>query len=88
MAPCTLIARRHHIGMPGKGDMRGAVADAGIEVVDIWCAGFAEGDAMHLEAGVFEDIFEHAKRAGIGRSYGRAADEIAGNGEGISHAPA
>ena len=43
---------------------------------------------MHLEASAFEDIFEHAKRAGIGRGYGRAADEIAGNGEGIGHAPA
>ncbi len=43
---------------------------------------------MHLEAGAFEDIFEHAERAGIGRSYGRAADEITGNGEGISHGSA
>ncbi len=88
MAPGALISRRHHIGMPGKGDVRGSVADAGIEVVDVCGAGFAEGDAMHLEAGALEDIFEHPKRAGIGRRYGRAADEIAGNGEGISHAPA
>jgi hypothetical protein len=35
MAPCALISRRHHIGMPGKGDVRGSVADPGIEVVDI-----------------------------------------------------
>ncbi len=35
MAPCALIARRHDVGMPGKGDVRGGVADAGIEVVDI-----------------------------------------------------
>src|SRR5258705_11544069 len=88
MAPCALIARRHHIGMAGKGDVRGSVADAGIEVFDIGSAGFSEGDAMHLEAGAFKDIFEYAKRAGIGRGYGGAADEIAGNGEGVSHAPA
>ena len=43
---------------------------------------------MHLEAGVFQDIFEHAERAGIGRGYRGAAEEVAGNGKGVSHAPA
>jgi len=28
--------------------------------------GFAEGDAMHFEAGGFQDGFEHAERAGVG----------------------
>ena len=88
MRPGALVARRHHVGMAGKGDVRGTVADAGIEIVDIGGAGFAEGDAMHLEAGVFQDIFEDAERAGIGRGYRRAAEEIAGNGKGIIHAPA
>src|SRR5258708_37287845 len=88
MGPCALVARRHHVGMPGKGDVGSTVADTGIEVVDIGGAGFAEGDAMHLEAGTFQDIFEHAERAGIGRGYRWAADEIAGNGEGISHGSA
>src|SRR6266568_2314555 len=68
MGPRALISRRHYVGMPGKSDMRGSVADACIEVVDIGSAGFAEGDAMHLEAGGAEDLFEHAKRACIGRS--------------------
>ena len=63
-------------------------ADAGIEIVDIGGAGLAEGDAMHLEAGGFQDIFEHAERAGIGRGYRGAAQQVAGDGEGISHAPA
>ena len=88
MGPCALVAGRHHVGMAGEGDVRGAVADAGIEVVDIGGAGFAEGDAMHLEAGGFQDIFQNAERAGVGRGYRGAADEIAGNREGISHAPA
>ena len=43
---------------------------------------------MYLEAGAVKDVFKHAERAGIGRSYRRTADQIAGNGEGISHAPA
>src|ERR1700716_1923414 len=83
MAPGALVARRHHVGMSGKGEVRRRVADAGIEVVDIGSAGFAEGDTMHLEAGAFQDIFEHAERAGIRRGYRGAADEIAGNGKGI-----
>ena len=64
------------------------IADAGIEVVDIGGAGLAEGDAMHLEAGALQEIFEHAERAGIGGRNGGAADEVAGNGDSIIHAPA
>jgi hypothetical protein len=41
---------------------------------------------MHLEAGAFKDIFQNTKRAGVGRRYGWAADEIAGNREGVIHA--
>jgi hypothetical protein len=36
----------------------------------------------------FKEIFENAERAGVGRGYRGAADEIAGNREGVSHAPA
>jgi hypothetical protein len=43
---------------------------------------------MHLEAGGIQDIFEHAERTGVGRGYRGAAEEILGNGKGISHAPA
>ena len=82
MGPCALVARRHHVGMAGKGDVRRAGADAGIEVVDIGGAGFAEGDAMHLEAGGLQDVFEDAERAGVGRGYGGAAQQVAGDGEG------
>ena len=74
--------------MAGKGDVRRSVADAGIEIVDIGGAGLREGDAMHLEAGGFQQVFENAERAGIGGGDGRAADEVAGNGNGIIHAPA
>src|SRR6266850_641525 len=88
MAPGALVARRHHVGMPGEGDVRRIVADAGIEVVDIGGAGFAEGNAVHLETGILQDTFEHTKRAGINRSYRGTAEQIAGNGESISHASA
>jgi hypothetical protein len=40
---------------------------------------------MHLEAGGFQDILEHAKRAGVGRRHRRAADQVAGNGNSVSH---
>jgi hypothetical protein len=39
-----------------------------------------------FETGRFKQIFQNAERPGIGRSYRRAADEIAGDREGISHA--
>ena len=67
--------------------MCGAAADAGIEIVDVGGAGLAEGDAMHLEAGGLQEAFENAERAGIGGGDGRAADEVAGDGNGIIHAP-
>src|SRR6476469_10991445 len=41
---------------------------------------------MHLEAGVFQQALKDAERAGIGGSYGRAADEVTGDGNGIIHA--
>jgi len=88
MRPGGLIARRHHVGMSRKGDVRGRVADPGIEVVDIGGARLAEGDAMYFEAGAFKDIFEHAECAGVSGGHRRAAEKIAGDGEGISHAPA
>ena len=90
MGPGALVARRHHVGMSGKGDVRRRGADAGIEIVDIGGAGFAEGDAMHLEAGGFQNGFEHAERAGVFRGYRGAAQQVAGDGEsgeGIGHAP-
>ena len=59
VAPGGLVAGRHHVGMPGKADVRRLLADAGIEIVDIGGAGFAEGDAMDLEAGGFQDVFEN-----------------------------
>ena len=88
MAPCGFVAGRHHVGMAGKGDVRRCVADAGVEIVDIGGAGLAEGDAVHLEACGFQEVFENTERAGVGRGNGGAADEVAGNGNGVIHGPA
>jgi hypothetical protein len=41
---------------------------------------------MGFETGRFKEIFQNAERAGIGRGYRGAADEITGDREGISHA--
>jgi hypothetical protein len=43
---------------------------------------------VHLEAGVFQQALEDAERSGIGGSDRRAADEVAGNGNGVIHTPA
>ena len=86
--PCGFVAGRHHVGMSGKGDVRRAVADAGVEIVDVGCAGLAEGDAVHLEAGVLQQTLEDAERTGIGGGDRRAADEVAGDGNGVVHSPA
>src|SRR6185437_5053293 len=86
--PGALVARGHHVGVAGERDMRRRVADAGVEIVDIGGAGLAERDAMNVEAGVFQQRLEHAQRAGIGGRDGGTADQVAGNGESVTHAPA
>ena len=83
MAPGGLVAGRHDVGMAGKGDVRGAVADARIEIVDIGGAGFAERDAVRLKTFCLEDVLENAQRAGVSRGDGGAAQQIAGNRKGV-----
>ena len=83
--PCGFVTGRHHVGMSGKGDVRRFSPDAGVEVVDIGCAGLGEGHAVAGEAGCGERLFKHPQGTGVGRGYRGAADEIAGNGESIGH---
>src|SRR6185312_270318 len=87
VAPRALVARGHHVGMSGKGEMRRGAAESRIEVVDIRSASFRERDAVRLKTLGLEQVFQHVKRAGVGRRYGRAADEGLGNREGIVHVP-
>src|SRR6266702_55037 len=86
-APGALVAGRHHVGVAGEGDVRAVSADPRIEIVDVGSACFRERHAVTSEAGCDKRFFEHAQRAGVGRCYRGAADEVAGNGQGIDHAP-
>ena len=88
MAPGGFVADRDHIGVAGKGDMRRGVAEAGIEVVDVLGAGFAESHPVQLEAGGLQQVFKNTQRAGIGGGNGRAAHEVARNRNSIIHSPA
>src|SRR4051812_33646870 len=74
--------------MAGEGEVRQTAADPGVKVFDIGGAGLAEGDAVHLETGALEELFDHAERARIRRSDRGAAQQIAGDGDGIGHHPA
>ena len=85
VAPGRLVADRHHVGVAGKGDVRRGIAEAGIEVVDVLGAGFAEGHAVQLEAGGLQQVFKNTQRAGIGGGNGGAADEVARDRNSIIH---
>src|SRR5262249_24036583 len=84
-APGALVARRHHVGVAGEGDVRPFAADPRIEVVDVGGAGLGEGHAVAGEAGCGERLCKHPQRTGVGRGYRGAANEITGNGESIGH---
>src|SRR4029077_6790364 len=81
--PCRLVARRHHVGMPGEDQIRPCGADAGIKIVDRRGAGLGAGGAMHGKSGLREYLLQIRKRAAVFRGYRSAADEIAGNSKGI-----
>ncbi len=59
--------------MAGKTEMRRAVAQPGIEVVDI-----AERQAMGDKAQLFQHRFQHIQRARIFGRHRRAADQSLG----------
>ncbi len=86
VAPGGFVARRYHVGVAGERDVRRLRADPGIEIVDIGGPGLAEGDAVDLEAVGFEESFENAERAGVGRRDGRTADQVLRDRESIIHA--
>lgn len=83
MLPRFLVARRHHIGMPGEHQIGRGAADAGVEILDVVGAGFVEGHAMHGEAGGLEHAFEIVERAAFIWRDRAAAQQIAGDSNGI-----
>ena len=83
MRPRLGIAGRHHVGVAGEHQMRRARADAGVEVLDIGGARLGEGHPVHGEARALQQRFEKAQRAAFRRRHRRAAQQIAGDGDGI-----
>jgi len=81
--PRRLVARRHHVGMAGEHQMRACRADAGVEILHVVRARLLEGHAMHGETGSFQRGFEELERTAFGRRDGTAAQQIAGDGNGI-----
>src|ERR1041385_9099417 len=71
VTPRALVARRHHIGVTGEGKMRRGAADAGVEIFDVRDTRLAEGDAVHVEAGILQQILEHAAPAAAGVTDGQ-----------------
>lgn len=84
VAPRVCVARRHHVGMAGKAQMRRAIADPCVEIVDVGGAGLAEGHAMRGEAGVLQQRLQHTERAGVGRRDRRTAQQGLSDGEGVT----
>ena len=75
MPPQPGIARRHHVGMAGEAEMRRAVADAGIEILDRLAATLVEAELLAHEARGFERLHQHLDGAGIARRHAFAADQ-------------
>ena len=78
IGPQALIARRHHVGMPGEADMRRPRADAGEEIVDRRRAVLAESEPPAVEAAFCQGPLQHVERAGVFRRHARAADQVFG----------
>ena len=83
--PCRLVAGRHHVGVAREHKVRSLRADPRKKVVDVGGARLGEGDAMHVKARVAEQPLQHAERAGVGGRDGGAADQVADDGDGVSH---
>ena len=83
MRPRLGIAGRHHVGVAGEHQMRRARADAGVEVLDVGGAGLGERHPVHGEARALQQRFEKRQRAAFRRRHRRAANQIAGDGDGI-----
>ncbi len=83
MAPSRRVARRHHVGVPGEDEVRGCAADAGVEVFDRLRAGLGEGYAVNLEACDLQHPLDEPERAAFRRGHRRAAQQVAGEGDGI-----
>ena len=83
MAPGCFIARRHHVGVAGKHEIGPFAADPGVKVLDRRGAGLGEGGAVNGKSRLPEHRLQIADRPAFLRRDRAAADEIAGDGDGI-----
>ena len=79
--PKGRLADRHHVGVPGEAEMRSALADAGIEIVDRRRARLGEAETVAGETEPRQRPLDQSKRAALGRRHARAAHEIAGQSD-------
>ena len=76
-APCGFRPRGHHIGVACKHQMRAFRSQPRIEVLDIWCARFAEDRALDGKSERLKHRLQGGECAAlIGRNR-RAANEVA-----------
>ena len=83
MRPGLLVAGRHHVGVAGEHQVRRRRADAGVEIFHVVGARLVKRHAMYGEAGGLQCAFEKRQRAAFRRRHRPAAQQIAGNGDGV-----
>ncbi len=83
MLPRFLVAWRDHVGVARKHKIRLRGTNAGVQVLDVLCAGLAKRHAMHRETRGFQHAREKRECATFRRRDRGAAQQIAGNYNGI-----
>ena len=86
--PGGIVADRHDIGMAGEAEVGRAVAEPGVEVVDIVLGGLGERQPVTGEAEPGQRLLENAERAAVGRRHAGAGDQRAGERDrvdGVGH---
>ena len=76
MTPGCVIAWGDDVDVPRKTDMRRALANAGVKIIDIRSPALAEWKAMAGKADSSELGFQIVKRAAFIRRYAAAANQI------------
>ena len=75
MPPELRVSDRHNVRMSCEAEMRRAVADPRIEILDRLSAALAEGELLAGEARRFERLHQHLDGAGIARRHALAPDQ-------------
>ena len=82
MRPGGFVARRHHVGMAGKGDVRRFSADAGIEIVDVGVPGSPKVTRCTSKPASFRRLRERRarrRRRGLRMGSGRGRGQWRGH---------